>query len=177
MTKEVLQGSTNHFGPRKTEVDSPVDIPVAGLVRTIALPIYTVAGSLLLNVAPSITDTINLIPASSFIKSASIYVEDAFTSTAAATGIDVGLVKASDGTTEIDLNGLIAVGGVGAKANLTALSWDAGDGALIGAENTAFDAMIYAKWATGGASDTLTGTGVIVVEYIPPLTHLLGDKT
>ena len=177
MTKEVIQGSVNHFGPRGTEVDSPVDVPVVGLVRTIALPIYTVAGSLLLNVAPDTDDTVNVIPASSFIKSCSIYVEDAFTSTSAATGIDVGLVKASDGTTEIDLNGLIAVGGVGAKANLIANSWDAGDGALIGAESTAFDGLIYAKWATGGASDTLTGTGVIVVEYIPPLTHLLGDKT
>lgn len=177
MTKSVLQGSVNHFGPRTTEVDTPVDVPHIGLVRTIALPIYTVAGSLVLNVAPSTSDTINLIPASSYIKSCAIYVEDAFTSTSAATGIDVGLVKASDGTTEIDLNGLIAVGGVGAKANLTALSWDAGDGALIGAETTAFDGMIYAKWATGGASDTLTGTAVVVVEYIPPLTHMLGDKT
>ena len=75
----------------------------------------------------------------------------------------------------IDADGLIAVGGVGAKANLTALGWDAGDGALIGAEVTAFDAIIKGAWAAG--TDTLTGTGVIVVEFIPPLTHLLGDKT
>ena len=175
MTKEVIQGSANHFGPRFTEVDSPVDVPTVGLVRTIVLPIYTTAGSAALNVAPSVSDTINLIPASSLIKTCYIYTEDAFTSTAVATGIDVGLYKASDGTTAIDADGLIAVGGVGAKANLTALGWDAGDGALIGAEVTAFDAIIKGAWAAG--TDTLTGTGVIVVEFIPPLTHLLGNKT
>lgn len=175
MSKEIIQGSVNHFGPRGTEVDSPVDVPVVGLVRTIVLPIYTTPGSADLNVAPAVLDTVNLIPASSLIQSCHIYTEDAFTSTTNATGIDVGLYKASDGTTAIDANGLIAVGGVGAKANLTALGWDAGDGALIGAENTAFDAIIVAAWA--GGTDTLTGTGVIVVEYIPPLTHLLGDKT
>ena len=67
MGKEILQGSVNHFGPRTTEVDSPVDIPVAGLVRTIVLPIYTTPGSAALNVAPSTRDTINLIPASKWI--------------------------------------------------------------------------------------------------------------
>jgi hypothetical protein len=176
MNKEVLQGSTNHFGPRGSEVDSAVDLE-ANVVRQIALPIYTTAGSLLLNVAPDTDDTVNIIPANSFIKSCQIYVEDAFTSTADATGIDVGLVQADDGTTEIDLDGLIAVGGVGAKANLTAGSWDAGDGALIGTEIGSEAGLLYAKWATGGASDTLTGTGVVLVEYIPPLTHLLADKT
>ena len=175
MSKIVLQGSVNHFGPRKSEVDSAVDVPVVGLVRTIALPIYTTAGSADCNVAPSITDTVNLIPANSFIKSCAIYTEDAFTSTTNATGIDVGLVRASDGSTAIDLDGLIAVGGVGAKANLTALGWDAGDGALIGAESTAYDGLIVATWA--GGTDTLTGTGVVVVEFIPPLTSLLAHKT
>ena len=176
MSKEALQGSINHFGPRKSEVDSAVDSD-ANLVRVIALPIYTTAGSLLLNTALDTSDTVNVIPANSFIKSAAIYVEDAFTSTSAATGIDVGLVQADDGSTEIDLNGLIAVGGVGAKANLVATSWDAGDGALIGAETGDEDGILYAAWATGGASDTLTGTGVVVVEFIPPLTSLLAHKT
>lgn len=178
MTKEVLQGSTNQFGPRTSEKDSAVYIPDT-LVKEVAQPIYTTAGSLVLVPIASYdaNDTQNLIPAYSFIKSAQIYVEDAFTATSAATGIDAGLVKASDGSTQVDFNGFIEVGGVGAKANLTALSWDAGDGSLIGAEIGANDALIYAKWATGGASDTLTGTGVIVVEYIPKLTHLLADAT
>lgn len=175
MSKVILQGSTNHFGPRKSEVDSPVDLPVAGLVRTIAMPIYTTAGSAALHESYNINDTINVIPANSLLKSCHIYTEDAFTSTAVATGIDVGLYQADDGTTAIDANGLIAVGGVGAKANLTALGWDAGDGALIGAEIGSEDAIIVAAWAAG--TDTLTGTGVVVVEYIPPLTALLGDKT
>ena len=177
MGKENLQGSMNYFGPRTSEVDNAAE--GADLVRTLVQPLYTTAGSLVLTPASdfSADDTINIIPAKSYIKSAAIYVEDAFTSTSAATGIDVGLVKASDGSTEINFDGFIAVGGVGAKANLTAGKWDAGDGALIGGPTGAYDGVIYAKWATGGASDTLTGTAVVVVEFIPPLTAYLADKT
>lgn len=177
MVKTVIGGSVNISGPRTTEQDSPSYVP-EGIVKRALFPLYTTAGSLLLHTAQSTDDQgLLVIPAYSLIKGAWIYVEDAFTSTTAATGIDVGLVKASDLTTEVDFNGLIAVGGVGAKANLTAGKWDAGDGALIGAGTGAYDAQLYAKWATGGASDTLTGTAVVVVEWIEKLTYLLGDKT
>jgi len=175
MSKEMLQGVPNHFGPRKSEVDSPIFVPASGLVETIVMPIYTTAGSAAMNVATDTDDTINVIPANSLIMSAYIYTEDAFTSTSSATGIDVGLVRASDGSTAIDLDGLIDVGTEGAKAALTALSWNIGSGALIGVETTAYDAIIVATWA--GGTDTLTGTGVVIVEYIPPLTALLAHKT
>lgn len=175
MTKIILQGSVNHFGVRKTEVDSPVDVPMGNLIRRIVMPIYTTAGSAACNVATDILDTINVIPAHSLIKSCYIYVEDAFTSTSSATGIDVGLTRASDGSTEIDDDGLIDVGTEGAKAVLTAKSWNIGSGALIGVESGAYDGIIVATWA--GGTDTLAGTGVVVVEYIPSLEFLLGDKT
>lgn len=175
MSKIILQNSVNHFGPRTTEVDSPVDIPMGQLVRRIVMPIYTTAGSADMNVATDIADTINVIPANSLIKSAYIYTEDAFTSTSTATGIDVGLVQADDGSTAIDLDGLIDVGTEGAKAALTAKSWNIGSGALIGVETGTEDGIIVATWAAG--TDTLTGTAVVVVEYIPSLEFLLGEKT
>lgn len=176
MNKEILGGSMNTFGPRSTEVDNPGDLPV-DLVRVAYTPIYTTAGSAALAPANfNANDSFNVIPAKSFIKAAYIYVEDAFTSTSSATGIDAGLVRATDGSTEIDFDGLIDVTGVGAKANLTAGKWDFGDGPKIGTtSDTTYDAVLYANWA--GGTDTLTGTGVLVVEYIPPIDHLLGAQT
>ena len=171
MTREVLQGAGNEFGPRTSNVDAPRFMPEGGLVKTLILSLTTVAGSAAMRVAPVAGDaTEQVIPAYSYIKSVSIHVQDAFTSTATATGIDVGLVKASDLSTEVDLNGFIAVGGVGAKANLAANISDAGDGALIG-NSIAFDSVFKAAWAVG--TDTLTGTAVVVVEYIPPLQHMV----
>lgn len=176
MGKELIDGARTLFGPRKSDTSTPAVLPDSSLTRTMVVPLVTIAASAaLLPLDFDADDTYNVIPAYSLIRHAAIYVEDAFTSTTTATGIDVGLVKASDGTTEIDFDGLIAVGGVGAKANLTALSWDEGDGALIGTEIGAFDALPYALWAAG--TDTLTGTAVLVIEYIPPLTEYLADKT
>ena len=175
MTKVLLAGSINHFGPRTTEQDSPFLIPDEAR-KAAYFPLVTTAGSLLLYTAQSTSDeSLLVIPAYSYIVACAIFVDAAFTSTSAATGIDVGLVKDSDLTTEVDFDGLIAVGGVGAKANLTAHNADAGDGALIGNDIGAYDAQLYAKWATGGASDTLTGTAVVYVEWIEPPTSYLGD--
>jgi len=177
MNKTIISGSRNIFGPRTSEVDTAVVLPDSDVVRTMIQPIYTTASSATLVPTSEFdaNDTYNVIPANSLIRHAAIYVEDAFTSTSSATGIDAGLVQADDGSTEIDFNGFIEVGGVGAKANLVATSWDEGDGALIGAETGDKDGVIYAKWA--GGTDTLTGTAVIVVSYIPPLTEYLADKT
>jgi hypothetical protein len=174
---EVLQGSKNFFGPRNSDYDWPAD--VSNPTRYLVVPLVTTAGSAALHpsLASYLTDaSVPTIPARSLIKACHIYVEDAFTSTATATGIDVGLKSAVDGTTEIDNNGLIAVGGVGAKANLTAGRWDAGDGALIGNESHAsLAAYVYAAWAAG--TDTLTGNAVVLVEYVPKLTNVLADAT
>lgn len=172
MSKVNLQGSTNHFGPRTSEVDSSAEVG-ENIVRTLVMPLYTTAGSAALHAARDSNDTINVIPAYSLIRSAAIYVEDAFTRTATATGIDVGIYKTADDTA-LDADGLIAVGGVGALANLTANQFDEGDGALIGNELTE-EGYIYGAWA--GGTDTLTGTAVVVVEFIPPLTHILAHKT
>lgn len=176
MAKEIIEKARNHFGPRLSEVDDPAVLPDSDVVRWAVQPIYTTADSATLVPANfDADDTYNIIPANSLIERVLIYVEDAFTSTTNATGIDAGLVQADDGSTEIDYDGFIAVGGVGAKANLVATSWDEGDGALIGAETGDEDGVIYAKWA--GGTDTLTGTAVLLVAYIPPLTEYLAHKT
>ena len=170
---EVIQGSRNHFGPRSSESGVGTSIPDE-LVKTLVVPLVTAAGATTLTDTFDSTDaTFPVIPAYSYIKSCAIYVEDAFTVTATATGIDVGLTN-TDGTAN-DPNGLVAVGGVGAVANLTAGKWDAGDGALIGAGSGAKDSYVSAAWA--GGTDTLTGTAVVYVEYIPKLTAILADAT
>lgn len=171
-TKTVIGGVKVISGPRSVELDSPALVP-EGIIKTAAFPLVTTAGSSSLYTAGSTEDdSLLVIPAYSLIKACWIYVQTAFTSTTTATGIDVGLVADSDLTTEVDFNGLVEVGGVGAKAALTAHKWAAGDGALIGASTGASDAQLYAKWA--GGTDTLTGKAVVVVQWIEKLDRYLG---
>ena len=173
MSKFVVGGVVVQDGPRTTEQDTPFYVSQKAK-KEAWFPLVTTAGSASLYAAQSTSDnSLLVIPAYSFIVSCAIFVDAAFTSTATATGIDVGLVKASDLTTEVDFNGLIAVGGVGEKANLTAHNADAGDGALIGNDIGANDACLYALWA--GGTDTLTGTAMVYVEWIEPPTTYLGD--
>lgn len=171
MTKSIVNGSLNVYGPRTTEQDTPVYVP-SSLKRILMLPLVTTAGAAALNTMPDSADTVNIIPAGSLIVAAYIKVDAAFTSTANATGVEVGLVKASDMSTEIDKNGLILESSEGVKAALTAGAWGIGTGALIGKNVGAFDAALFASWV--GGTDTLTGTGVAVVEYIVNPQKLLG---
>lgn len=173
MDSAIIGGVKVLSGPRTVELDTPALIP-EGIVKRAVFPLVTTAGSASLYAAPSTSDeSLLVIPAYSMIKDAWIYVHTAFTSTTNATGIDVGLVKASDLTTEIDFNGIIPVGSEGAKAALTAHSWQkAANGSLLGKSIGADDAALYAKWAA--ATDTLTGKAVVVVEWIEKLDRVLG---
>ena len=166
MTKEIIQGSVNHFGPRKVETDTAADPASEGLIRTLVQPLVSVASVASLIVAADSDDTVNKIPANSLIKRAYLYVEDAFEATTAVS-ITVGVTGNADA--------LILAAGKGAKAQLTDLSWNEADGDGIGIEVGTSDVAIIAAW---NAADAISvGTAVIVVEYIPPLTSYLGDKT
>lgn len=172
MTKSIVNGSLNVYGPRTTEQDTPVYVPTT-LKRILMLPLVTTAGAAALNTMPDSADTVNIIPAGSLIVAAYIKVDAAFTSTTNATGVEVGMVRASDMSTEIDKNGLILESSEGLKAALTAGAWGIGTGAKIGkVSDTAYDAALFASWV--GGTDTLTGTGVCVVEYIVNPQKLLG---
>lgn len=164
MTKEIIQGSVNHFGPRTTEVDNAADSD--SLVRQLVQPLVTVAGTASLIVAADSNDTVNKIPANSVIKRAWLYTEDAFTATTAVS-ITVGVTGNADA--------LVLAAGKGAKAQLTALSWNEGDGDGIGIEVGTSDVAIIAAW--NAADATAVGNAVLVVEFMPPLTAYLGDKT
>ena len=163
-TKEVLQGSVNHFGPRQVETDNAADSD--SLVRQLVQPLVTVAGTASLIVAADSDDTVAKIPANSVIKRAWLYTEDAFTATTAVS-ITAGVTGNADA--------LVLAAGIGAKAQLTALSWNEGDGDGIGIEVGTSDVAIIAAW--NAADATAVGNAVLVVEYMPPLTAYLGDKT
>jgi hypothetical protein len=174
MTKVVISGSVNHFGPRTTETDSPFYVPDDSR-KAAYFPLVTTAGSASLYTAQSTSDeSLLVIPQYSFILRFALYVDAAFTSTSSATGIDVGLVADSDLSTEVDFNGLLTVGGNGAKASLTDNTWVVGDGALLsGSTQVSADSQLYALWA--GGTDTLTGTAVGYIEWLEPPTSYLGD--
>jgi hypothetical protein len=100
------------------------------------------------------------IPSGSYIKSASLLVETAFTSAGAAT-LTIGLQE-SDGTA-IDADGIDATV---AKAALAANLAVACDGALVGGtalvQEDAYISMIY------GTAVFTAGKGKLVIEYITP---------
>jgi len=164
--KTVLQGSVNHFGPREVETDNPA-YANGDLVKRLVQPLVTIPGDVSLIVPADADDTVNMIPANSLLKRSWIYVEDDFIA-GTAVSITVGI---SGGLGDE----IILPGGVGVIAGLTSLSWNESDGSGIGLEVGPADVAITAGWNVGDA--TAVGNAVLVVEYIPPLTEYLGDKT
>jgi len=164
--KQVLENSVNHFGPRTPETDNAA-YAHPDLVKRVVQPLVTVAGTAGLIVQADPNDTVTVIPANSLLKRAWIYTEDAFIA-----GTAVGITAGISGGTGDEI---ILIAGTGAQANLTALSWNEGDGIGLGFEVGPADVTITASW--NAADATAVGTGVLVVEYIPPLTAYLGDKT
>jgi hypothetical protein len=156
MTTEIIEGSRTSFGPRTVAKDMPYE--AGARIKEIVAPLLTVAGSADMLVAGSTDETIMQIPAHSLILDAWIYVKTAFTATTA--------VSISAGS-ETDADGLVAPGGVGAKAALVANSWQQCDGALVGAKFATADESIIASW--NAADATAAGEGAIHVQYIPPL--------
>lgn len=100
------------------------------------------------------------IPAGAVIRDASFTVLEAFSDTASFTGLEVGLDEL-DGT-EIDMDGFLASGSGGAKANLTSTGAVACATTLIG------DVMTdnaYPYVATTGSADPTAGRARLVVRY------------
>jgi hypothetical protein len=103
-----------------------------------------------------------IIPAYAKIISATFEVITAFVSTSTTTDLDVGFVKASDGTTEIDLNGLLTAAVLTQTAIGTRGNYYLGAGALI---TTSIGADAGKLIVTPTADDLLSGKGRIVLRY------------
>ena len=110
----------------------------------------------------------HVIPANSTIVSAKLIIDTAFASTSTTTDMLIGLVRATDGTTEIDLDGLITaaqatqttIGVVGAVIDGASGT----PGALVGKLSDAtYDGVLT---VTTSAADLTAGAGRIIVEYI-----------
>ena len=156
MSKEIINGARTSFGPRTTEKAAPYE--AGELCEEIVVPLLTVAGSATLAAADANDETVFTIPAHSLILHAYIYVDTAFTATTAVS-ITAGSVT--------DPNGLVTAAGVGAKAALTANSWQLCDGALVGAKFAAAAESVVAAW--NAADSTAAGEGALVIKYIKPL--------
>jgi len=106
----------------------------------------------------------HIIPANSTIVSAKLFIDTAFTSTSTTTDLDIGLNRATDGTTAIDADGLITAANATQTTIATAGNVITGTGDLVGAlSNATYDGVLV---VTPTANDLLTGAGRIVVEYI-----------
>lgn len=127
-------------------------------IRTMVIEIPDATAILSSAAVPSPNEA--YIPAGSYIKSASLLVETAFTSGGAAT-LTIGLQEA-DGSA-IDADGIDAAV---AKAALAANLAVACDGALVGGtalvQADAYISMIY------GTAVFTAGKGKLVIEYITP---------
>lgn len=159
MAFEIING-TRHVvaGPYEVEKKAPYEAGGSGPVRELIQPLVTVAGDADLAEASANDATVEKLPAHSLILDAWIFVETAFTATTA-----VSITAGS----ETDPDGLITAAGVGAKAALTANSWQQCDGALVGAKFATAAESIVAAW--NAADATAAGEGAILVRYIPPL--------
>ena len=102
-----------------------------------------------------------VIPANASIVSATMYVDEAFTSTSTTTDLTVGLEE-KDGT-DIDVNGLIEADEATQTAIGTAGNVINGAGALVGTTiGTEAGQLIVAA----SVDDLLTGKARVVVEYV-----------
>ena len=101
-----------------------------------------------------------VIPANASIVSATLYIDEAFTSTSTTTDLTVGLEQ-KDGT-DIDINGLIEADEATQTAIGTAGNIVTGAGALIGKSIGANPGQVI---VLGSASDLLTGEARLIVEY------------
>lgn len=163
MTREVIGGSANHFGPRDSEMDLPLSNAEEVMVRTIIVPLRSVASVASLIATQSALDAADLvIPAKSMLVRAYLNVKTAFTATTAVS-ITVGI----DGNADA----LITAAGKGAKAGLVADSWHIADGDGLGLTVGASDVHVVAAW--NAADATSLGNALLVIEYMPPQTHIL----
>ena len=155
---EVINGSTQHFGPRDAEVVPPYTLKTFGAISQLIIPIKW-------DELPT-TDVerqdIPVIPANSIITRT--VVAPASEDFAGGTSYDVGLFQ-QDGT-EIDDDGIFAAL---LLAQLNAGGADlATEGVLVGASIGAFDANVVIAEAVGIFT---AGRSDILIEFMAPVVE------
>lgn len=154
MTKEVINGSTQHFGPREAEVTPPFTLSTFGAVSQLIVPLKFDD----LPAANVDRQDIPTIPANSVITR--VVVTPAKEAFAGGTSYNVGLAQ-TDGTV-IDADGIFAA--------VTLAQLNAGgtglatEGALVSASVGADDAVVTAA-ATGLFT---AGLAYITIEFVAP---------
>jgi hypothetical protein len=153
---DAKRGVVNHYGVRTTNGKFGAQQNSDGVVKSAIWDFdysdLPAAGS---------TNIQYQIPAGATIVSAKLVVDAAFTSTSTTTDLLIGL-QTSAGV-EIDNDGLIAAAEATQTAIGTAGNVVTGAGALIGKTIGATAGELV---VTGSASDLLTGSGRVIVEYI-----------
>lgn len=169
MTYETLQGSVNHFGTREPEKVRVADI--ADPVRYLKFRVYSDGTGV--KTEPFYGDAHEtVIPKNSFIKSAHMYIKEAFVRTATATGITVGLQQA-DGGGVVDADGLFDGSDETVYANIDAADWwIEGQGSSVNVIEAVSPVTedAYVRAVAAGTDDFTAGDAVVVVAYIPPLS-------
>ena len=149
-------GVLNHYGPRETNGKYGSASPGTGIVKRAQWEFsYD-------DLPDAATDGLGfVIPAGASIVSATMYIDQAWTSTSGTTDLVVGLQEA-DGT-EIDNNGLFD----GTDATQTAIGTEGnvvtGVGALVGAAIGAANGELV---VAGSDTDLTAGKARVVVEYV-----------
>jgi hypothetical protein len=149
-------GVLNHYGPRETNGKYGAASKGTGIVKRAQWDFsYD-------DLPDAATDGLGfVIPAGASIVSATMYIDQAWTSTSGTTDLVVGLQEA-DGS-EIDDNGLFD----GSDATQTAIGTEGnvvtGVGALVGAAIGAANGELV---VAGSADDLTAGKARVVVEYV-----------
>ena len=153
---DAKRGVANHYGPREANGKYGAQSQSVGLVKQAVwsfdyddLP------------AGGTNNLAHSIPAGAYIKSATLYVDQAWTSTSGTTDLLVGLEKANG--TDIDADGLFD----GTDATQTAIGTEgnvvAGVGALVGATIGADAGELL---VAPSVDDLTAGKARVVVEYV-----------
>jgi hypothetical protein len=154
MTKQVIGGSTQHYGPRVAETELGYNHRPDGTLRQVVIPLDFEN----LPSADADRQDFPVIPANSIITR--VVVQSASTTFVGGTSYNIGLSEA-DGGGVIDADGILAAvtlaqlnsGGTGLAT----------EGALVGTTIGAEDAQV-----TAAATGTFTaGLTKIVIEYAP----------
>ena len=169
MAYETLEGSVVHFGPREPEKVRVAEINEP--VRYLKFRVFSDGAGI--KTEPFYGDSHEtVIPANSFIKSAHMYIKEAFVRTSTATGINIGLQQA-DGGGVLDADGLFDGSDETVYANLDAANWwIEGQGSAINVVEAVSPVTedAYVRAVATGTDDFTAGDAVVVVAYIPPLS-------
>lgn len=155
MTKEVISGSVNHFGPRTTEKGMPAEAGLA--VKTLSVYIEGESGVGPASEHPMEGDTVNLIPPHSVVVDARLFAIEAFAGESGK-NLEVKLAKVGGGVQGMLIEEV--------ATTLTKGAWITGDEVQVGKTTGDEETYVFAEFET--VDDANEGRGWVVIRYITP---------